>query len=55
MGEIVKDAAAVAASYATDEEQAMFSGEAMLYCLLLLHALLMAPSVPPPLLAQFAT
>jgi hypothetical protein len=56
MGEIVEDAAApVAASYATDEEQAMFSGEAMLYSLLLLHALFMAPSVPPPFHAQFAT
>jgi hypothetical protein len=56
MGEIVEDAAApVAASYATDEEQAMFTGEAMLYHLLLLHALLMGSSVPPPFHAQFAT
>jgi hypothetical protein len=56
MGEIVKDAAApIAASYATDEEQAMFTEEAMLYHLLLLHALLMAPSVPPPFHSQFAT
>lgn len=54
-GQCFDGAAAVAANYANDEEQAMFSGEAMLYHLLLLYALLMAPSVPPLFHAQFAT